>query len=121
LERPYLLSQAKKQQEYVGNSCPITRKKCARSGGPGHRFIASVGSPNSFEPLPRGLYGFLTFVDHLVGWGRPPALPEYLFFASIETVRTWVIIWQAWTWSEIEAAVGSKQIVCQRTSGNTSF
>jgi hypothetical protein len=46
--------------------------------------------------------GFLTFVPPLVGWGRPPALPEYLFFATIETVATSVIIWQAWTWSGVE-------------------
>ena len=42
--------------------------------------------------------GFLTFVPPLVGWGRPPAFAEYLFFATIETVCTVVIIWQAWTW-----------------------
>jgi len=56
--------------------------------------------------------GFLTFVPPLVGWGKPPAFPEYLFFATIETVATSVIVWQAWTWSEVEAsrekAVGSK-------------
>ena len=46
--------------------------------------------------------GFLTFVPPLVGWGKPPALPEYLFFATIETVCTSIIIWQAWTWSEVE-------------------
>ena len=57
--------------------------------------------------------GFLTFVPPLAGWGRPPALPEYLFFATIETVATSIIIWQAWTWSggeagrEQAAAVGS--------------
>ena len=44
--------------------------------------------------------GSLTFVPPLIGLGRPPALPEYLFFATIETVCTSVIIWQAWTWSE---------------------
>ena len=54
--------------------------------------------------------GFLTFVPPLAGWGRPPAFPEYLFFATIETVCTLVIIWQAWTWSGGEAAVSSKQI-----------
>ncbi|HSC55792.1 MAG TPA: DUF6326 family protein [Nitrospira sp.] len=48
--------------------------------------------------------GFLTFVPPLVGWGRPPALPEYLFFATIETVATSIIIWQAWTWSAVETA-----------------
>ena len=47
--------------------------------------------------------GFLTFVPPLAGWGRPPAFPEYLFFATIETVATSIIIWQAWTWSRVEA------------------
>jgi len=46
--------------------------------------------------------GFLTFVPPLIGWGRRPALPEYLFFATIETVATSIIVWQAWTWSGIE-------------------
>jgi hypothetical protein len=46
--------------------------------------------------------GFLTFVPPLVGWGKPPAFAEYLFFATIETVCTSVIIWQAWTWSEMK-------------------
>ena len=46
--------------------------------------------------------GFLTFIPPLVGWGRPPALPEYLFFATIETVATSFIVWHAWTWSGIE-------------------
>src|SRR5215510_1475478 len=41
--------------------------------------------------------GFLTFVPPLFGWGTPPAFPEYLFFATIETVCTLLIIWQAWT------------------------
>lgn len=50
--------------------------------------------------------GFLTFVPPLIGLGRPPALPEYLFFATIETVCTTVIIWRAWTWSEVAAAAG---------------
>ena len=47
--------------------------------------------------------GFLTFVPPLAGWGRPPAFAEYLFFATTETVCTSVIIWQAWTWSAVEA------------------
>ena len=42
--------------------------------------------------------GSLTFIPPLFG-ARTPALPEYLFFATIETVCTSVIIWQAWTWS----------------------
>ena len=48
--------------------------------------------------------GFLTFVPPLVGLGRPPAFAEYLFFATIETVCTSIIIWQAWTWSRADAA-----------------
>src|SRR5215475_8289540 len=49
--------------------------------------------------------GFLTFIPPLVGWGQPPALPEYLFFATIETACTVYIVWQAWTWSEAKLAV----------------
>jgi len=48
--------------------------------------------------------GFLTFVPPLIGWGRPPALPEYLFFATIETLATSIIVWQAWTWSGVESS-----------------
>ncbi|HEY2855265.1 MAG TPA: DUF6326 family protein [Gemmatimonadaceae bacterium] len=48
--------------------------------------------------------GFLTFVPPLVGWGRPPAFAEYLFFATIETVCTSMIVWQAWKWSAVEAS-----------------
>ena len=43
--------------------------------------------------------GFLTFVMPLITGDRSPAYPEYLFFATIETVCTLVIIWQAWAWS----------------------
>src|SRR5215831_4954376 len=64
--------------------------------------------------------GFLTFVPPLVGWGRPPAFPEYLFFATIETVATSIIIWQAWTWSRGEAAVSSERIVRQPQAGIVS-
>jgi len=64
--------------------------------------------------------GFLTFIPPLVGWGRPPALPEYLFFATIETVCTSIIVWQAWTWSGIEGAASSKRIVSQPAAGITS-
>jgi hypothetical protein len=55
--------------------------------------------------------GFVTFVPPLLGWGRPPAFPEYLFFATIETVATSVIIWQAWTWSALKPAVSSERAV----------
>jgi hypothetical protein len=61
--------------------------------------------------------GFLTFVPPLAGWGRPPAFPEYLFFATIETVATSVIIWQAWTWSGVEADVSTERSVRQPEAG----
>lgn len=61
--------------------------------------------------------GFLTFIPPLLGWGRPPALPEYLFFATIETVCTVAIVWQAWTWREADAAVAPKSIVGQPATG----
>jgi uncharacterized protein DUF6326 len=64
--------------------------------------------------------GFLTFVPPLVGWGRPPAFPEYLFFATIETVATSVIIWQAWTWSGGEATMRSERVFRQSKAGITS-
>jgi hypothetical protein len=64
--------------------------------------------------------GFLTFVAPLVGMGRPPAFPEYLFFATIETVATSVIIWQAWTWSEVEGEASSERTVRQPEAGITS-
>jgi Family of unknown function (DUF6326) len=61
--------------------------------------------------------GFLTFVPPLAGWGRPPAFPEYLFFATIETVATSVIVWQAWTWSGVEAEVSTERSVRQPEAG----
>jgi hypothetical protein len=64
--------------------------------------------------------GFLTFVAPLLGLGRPPAFAEYLFFATIETVCTSVIIWQAWTWSGVEAALSSERLVPQSRPGVTS-
>jgi hypothetical protein len=54
--------------------------------------------------------GFLTYVPPLAGWGRPPAFAEYLFFATIETVCTSFIIWQAWTWSGMKPAVSSERV-----------
>jgi hypothetical protein len=54
--------------------------------------------------------GFLTFVPPLFG-ARTPALPQYLFFATIETVCTSVIVWQAWTWSGVKPVVSSERVV----------
>ena len=48
--------------------------------------------------------GLLNFVLPLTIFDRPPAYPEYLFFGTIETVATSVIIWQAWTWAGVEAS-----------------
>jgi uncharacterized protein DUF6326 len=64
--------------------------------------------------------GFLTFIPPLLGWGRPPALPEYLFFATIETVCTVAIVWQAWTWPGAEVAVVPKLNVGQAAAGSSS-
>ena len=63
--------------------------------------------------------GGLTFVPPLVG-ARTPALAEYLFFATIETVATSVIVWKAWTWSEGKPAVSSARIVGQPEAGAVS-
>jgi Family of unknown function (DUF6326) len=63
--------------------------------------------------------GGLTFVPPFFG-ARTPALPAYLFFATIETVATSVIIWQAWTWSGVEADVSPERIVRQTEAGVTS-
>ena len=54
--------------------------------------------------------GGLTYVPPLFG-ARPPAFAEYLFFATIETVCTSVIIWQAWTWSGVKPVVSSERVV----------
>jgi hypothetical protein len=63
--------------------------------------------------------GFLTYIPPLFG-ARTPALPEYLFFATIETVCTLVIIWQAWIWSGVKPAVSSDRIVRQPEAGIAS-
>jgi hypothetical protein len=65
--------------------------------------------------------GFLTFVLPLTNAAfRDPVYPAYVFFATIETVCTLIIIWQAWTWSGGEAAVSSEWIVRQPQAGVTS-
>ena len=52
----------------------------------------------------------LTYVPPFFGL-RTPALPCYLFFATIETVCTSVISWQTWTWSVLKPAVSSERAV----------
>jgi hypothetical protein len=81
-----------------------------------HRHDSGV-SPASVQSEPAGEYhrrclfltlvnGFLTFVAPLVFTGaRTPAYPEYVFFATIETVATSVIVWKAWTWSRVEGSI----------------
>ena len=65
--------------------------------------------------------GGLTFIPPLIGMGdRTPALPDYLFFATIETVCTSYIIWKAWTWSGVEAAVSSQRIIREPEAATTS-
>ncbi|HET7208329.1 MAG TPA: DUF6326 family protein [Terriglobales bacterium] len=46
--------------------------------------------------------------------------PSYIFFGTLETVCTSVIIWQAWTWSGAEAALTSERIVRQPQAAVTS-
>ncbi|MGA9904740.1 MAG: DUF6326 family protein [Candidatus Sulfotelmatobacter sp.] len=46
--------------------------------------------------------GGLTFIPPLFGATHTPGLPQYLFFATIETICTSVIVWQSWTWSGVE-------------------
>jgi hypothetical protein len=62
--------------------------------------------------------GSVTFVVPLFTDLRPPAFPEYLFFGTIETVCTVIIIWQAWTWSRFESTAGYEQPVGQSTVGS---
>jgi uncharacterized protein DUF6326 len=58
--------------------------------------------------------GFLTFVLPLTnGDFRDPIYPAYVFFATIETVCTLVIIRRAWTWSGVEASLSSELIVAK--------
>ena len=64
--------------------------------------------------------GFLTFIPPLVGLGRPPALPEYLFFATIETVCTVAIVWQAWNWPTTDAALAPRVMVGLPAAGISS-
>jgi hypothetical protein len=51
--------------------------------------------------------GFLTFVLPLTNGVafRDPVYPAYVWFATIETVCTSVIIWKAWNWSRVEGSI----------------
>ena len=56
--------------------------------------------------------GYLTFIRPLATGGyKDPIFPMYFFFATIETVCTLVIVWQAWNWSEKKPAVSSERMV----------
>jgi len=46
--------------------------------------------------------------------------PSYIFFGTLETVCTSIIIWKAWTWSGLDAPVSSERIVHQREAGLTA-
>ena len=73
--------------------------------------------PNRLANIIAGLIltlvnGFLTFVLPLTnGDFRDPTFPAYVFFATVETVCTSVIIWQTWTWSVLKPAVSSERAV----------
>jgi hypothetical protein len=64
--------------------------------------------------------GAVTFVVPLVSTARPPAFSSYLFFGTIETVCTVIIIWQAWNWSDARAAFTPERIVRQPEAEITS-
>jgi hypothetical protein len=65
--------------------------------------------------------GFLTFVLPLTnGDFREPIFPAYVFFGTIETVCTSVIIWQSWTWSGVKPAASSERVARQPEGGFTS-
>ena len=64
---------------------------------------------------------FLTFVLPLAnGDWHEHMFASYMFFGTIETVCTSVIILQAWTWLGVEAAVSSERIVRQPEAGIAS-
>ena len=64
--------------------------------------------------------GFLTFVLPLTNGDFREPVPAYVFFGTIETVCTSVIIWQAWTWSGVKPAVSWERVVRQPEAGITS-
>ena len=66
--------------------------------------------------------GFLTFVLPLAngGW-HEHMFPSYMFFGTIETVCTSVIIWRAWTWSGVEAAVSPGERIGRQPEAGITF
>jgi hypothetical protein len=62
--------------------------------------------------------GSVTFVVPPIVGGWPPAYPEYLFFGTIETVCTVVIIWLAWTWPRVESTASYEHAVGQSPVGS---
>ena len=60
--------------------------------------------------------GAVTFVAPPILNDWPPAYQAYLFFGTIETVCTLVIIWQAWTWSGAQGT--SEQAVSHSRVGS---
>ena len=57
----------------------------------------------------------MQFVFPLVtGAWHEQMFPSYIFFGTIETVCTSIIIWKAWTWSGNEAAISSERIARKR-------
>ncbi len=63
----------------------------------------------------------MQFVFPLVtGDWHEQMFPSYIFFGTIETVCTSVIIWQAWTWSGSKPAVSLDRAIRQREAAVTS-
>jgi hypothetical protein len=62
--------------------------------------------------------GSVTFVVPLFTDLRPPAFPEYSFFATIETVCTVIIMWLAWTWPRVESTASYEQTAGQSAVGS---
>jgi hypothetical protein len=62
--------------------------------------------------------GTVTFIVPPIAGDWPPAYPDYLFFGTIETACTVVIIWLAWTWTRVESIRRYEQAVGQPTVGS---
>jgi hypothetical protein len=55
--------------------------------------------------------GFLTFVLPVAtGDWHEHMFAAYVFFGTIETAGTLVIVWRAWTWSGAETGVGAERM-----------